>query len=226
MKQKTKRNYLNMKYIIPALLSIVLLSACYPDYGLGVNDYRTVVTVYDTAADFTTLHTYYLIDSVYHLTDSGALDDITRKYDQRLLSGVAAQFNSYGWTRVVDTTGAAPDCMVRVTASTATTVGYYYNWYPYYGYGGGWWGYPGWGYPYYPPYGGTSYYSYSTGSVFVSLDRFEPPATQTDSLRIRPLWLGSSNGLLSSSESENVTLITYSMQQMFRQSPYLILTTP
>jgi len=215
-----------MKYIIPACLALVVLSSCYPDYGLTVNDYRTVITLYDTAQNFNELKTYFLLDTVFHLVDEGADDDITRKYDDRILKGVAAQFDSYGWTRSFDTTaGGVPDCIVRVTASTSTNYQYYWYGYPWYGYGG-WWGYPGWGYPYYPPYYGGAYYSYSTGSVFVELDKIVEPVVPTDSLGLKPIWFASSNGLLGSAEQENVTIISGAMQQMFRQSPYLILATP
>ncbi|MBI2794818.1 MAG: DUF4136 domain-containing protein [Ignavibacteria bacterium] len=213
-----------MKYIIPTLHALGIVASCKPDYRTSVEDYRTVVTIYDTSQNFNDLRTYYLFDTVHHLVDSSVvtIDEITRKYDQRLLSGVAGLLDSYGWVRITDTVGAPPATTVRITASSSTTWGYYYSWYPWYGYGG-WWGYPGWGYPYYPAYGGYTY-SYSTGSLFLQMDGVQLPSTAADSLQLRPLWIGSSNGLLSSSEADNAAIISNAVQQMFRQSPYLVLT--
>jgi hypothetical protein len=105
---------------------------------------------------------------------------------------------------------------VRISALKNVTIGYYYNyWYPWYGYG---WGYWGWYYPPYYPSG--SYYTYTTGSVVVEMDKVREIADK-DSLEMRAIWIGSSNGLLSSAESSNVQYISAGVRQMFTQSPYL-----
>ena len=194
-----------------------------------------VITLYDTAtydnpAERAELGTYFLIDSVFHLLDEGQRDTITRKYDDELIDFVASNFNSMNWKRITDTAGGVvPSTLVRITVSTATTSGVYWNWwggwYPWYG--GGWWGYPGWGWGgYYPPYwGGGSYYEYSTGSVIVHQDRVHVPANPTDSLELSPIWIGTSNGLLATGTSANLEIIATEMRQMFSQSPYLVITS-
>lgn len=207
------------KFIVLLSACAVLLTSCYTDYGLTTEDYRTVVTIYDTTAGaFDGLQTFYLVDSVFHiLGDSTKLDDIPRAYDQALLDGIAANFVSMGWVQVTDTNGALPHTTVRVSALQNVTIGYYYNYwyYPWYGYG---WGYWGWYYPPYYPSG--SYYSYTTGSVIVEMDRVTQ-RENNDTLQMRALWIGSSNGLLSSSEASNVQYISAGVRQMFDQSPYL-----
>ena len=224
-----------MKYFLPLVFIALLLPACYPNYGLTTTDYRTVITLYDTAtydnpAERAELSTYFLIDSVFHLLDEGQRDTITRKYDDELIDFVASNFNSMNWKRITDTAGGVvPSTLVRITVSTATTSGVYWNWwggwYPWYG--GGWWGYPGWGWGgYYPPYwGGGSYYEYSTGSVIVHQDRVHVPANPTDSLELSPIWIGTSNGLLATGTSANLEIIATEMRQMFSQSPYLVITS-
>ncbi len=211
------------KFLVLIATSAILLTSCYSDYGLTTEDYRTVVTIRDTADGmFDNLKTFYIIDTVYHvLGDSTALDDITRAYDAKLIAGVAANFVAMGWDQVTDTTGAPPHTVVRISALKNITVGYYYNyWYPYYGWGYGW----GWYYPPYYPSG--SYYTYSTGSVLVELDKVELPALPSDSSRMRAIWIGSSNGLLSSTQSNNIPMIADGVRQMFTQSPYLYRNEP
>lgn len=223
-----------MKYLIPLLLVVLLVPSCYPDYSLTTEDYRTVVTLYDqemydTPENKAQLTSFYLIDSVFHVLNEGEEDTITRKYDRQLLDYVASNFRSLNWQQVTDTAGGViPSTAVRVSVSSSTTIGYYFNywggWYPWYG--GGWWGYPGWGWGgYYPPYwgsGGT--YSYTTGSVFVQQDLITLPANPADSVDLKPIWVGSSNGLLSSSTKSNLDILAYEIRQMFTQSPYLAIT--
>ena len=168
-----------MKYLIPTLLvglvaSAVFLPSCYPTYGLTTTDYRTVVTVYDTAQDFNELQTFYLIDSVFHIVDEDEKDTITRKYDEEVIAFVASNYQSLGWTRITDTLGnEVPSTVVRISVTGSVNSGGYWNWwggwYPGWGWGG-WWGYPGWGWGgYYPPY--WTSYEYTTGSLIVQQDK-------------------------------------------------------
>jgi hypothetical protein len=203
--------------LVLAVLALGIAS-CVPDYGLGVADYRTVVTLRDSSTDFTTYRTYFLRDSVFHILMDGDDDDITRKYDQRLIDGVAGNLAAYGWIRVYDSTQGLPDAVVKISVTRNITSGYYWDywyggWYPWYGWGWGWY------YPYYPP-GSWNTYSYSTGSLIVEMDKIKRRAT-SDTLDLQPIWIGSSNGLLSGGEQTDVQLISQGARQMFTQSPYL-----
>ena len=106
-----------MRFIVPIIAATLILLAsvlpsCYPTYGLETTDYRTVLTIYDTSANFNELRTYYLVDSVFHILETGIKDDITRKYDDELLSKVASNFDTYGWTRITDTALMMPSIWV------------------------------------------------------------------------------------------------------------------
>lgn len=217
---------MKMKTIVTTALLAFGLVSCVPDYGLTIEDYRTIATLYDTAQDYNKLGSFFLIDSVYHILKDGEKDNISRTYDQRILKAFASQMEARGWTRITDTAGNnIPKTLMRVSVTSSVTVGYYYDyWYGWYGgWYGGWWGYPGGGW-YYPP-GYWNTYSYTTGSLITELDEIVLPANQGDSINLRPVWIGSSNGLLSSSEGTNVTIITNAISQMFNQSPYLVLSS-
>ncbi len=219
---------MNIKTLLVAVAVSIGLAACVPDYGLTTEDYRTIVTVYDTAKDYNQLGSFYLIDSVFHILNDGEDDDISRAYDQRILNAFASQLTARGWRQITDTAGGdIPKALLRVSVTSSVTIGYYYNyWYGWYGgWYGGWWGYPGYGWGWYYPPGYWGSYSYTTGSMIAELDEIVPPPTPGDSAELRPVWLASSNGLLSSSEGTNVTIITNAITQMFTQSPYLVLST-
>ncbi|GEM_PF-1156475 len=219
--------------LIPVVITMMVLPSCFPDYGLDVEDYRAVFTQYDTAvydnpAAKAELRSFYLVDSVFHVIDPNSKDTITRAYDRQLLSFVASNFRSLNWTQITDTAGGVePSTIIRVSVSTQTNIGYYLNswntWDPYWG--GGWWGYPGWGWGgWYPPYwGGSGRYTYATGSLFVQQDRIVPASNPSDTAALHPIWLGTSNGLLTSDQQSNINMLSVELRQMFTQSPYLAL---
>lgn len=219
-------------YLLPLIAVACLLPSCFSDYGLDVEDYRSVLTQYDLATyDNETakaqLRSFYLVDSVFHVIDPQSRDTITRAYDQRLLEFVASNFRSLNWTQITDTVGGnVPSTIVRVSVSSKTNIGYYLNswnsWDPYWG--GGWWGYPGWGWGgWYPPYWSGGRYTYSTGSLFIQQDRVVIPEQAQDTVALHPIWLGTSNGLLTNDEQSNINMLSMELRQMFTQSPYLAL---
>jgi len=69
----------------------------------------------------------------------------------------------------------------------------------------------------FPP---TNTFTFSTGSVIVEMDKVREREL-TDTVDIDLLWIGSSNGLLSTSQNNNIQLISSGVRQMFTQSPYL-----
>lgn len=210
---KNKRKKLIVIFLSIMLLSFLLYS-CYPDYGLSVTDYDTVITLFDSEADFNK-PTYAMPDSVVHFVDEGTSeDDIDRSKDQLILSTVANNMAALGYTRVTDSTAAAPAFAVLVGVTTSdnyTTV-----WYPGWGYwyGWGWWGgYPGWGYP-----GGSVTYSYTTGTIFITM--INPDKLNPDTQTYGAVWLARLNGILSNAVNSNQR-ITQGINSAYSQSPYL-----
>jgi hypothetical protein len=212
---KTKKKKLLVIFSLLILSSFVFYS-CYPDYGLTVSDYDTVITLYDKDANFKK-PTYAMPDSVVHFVAEGEEDNVDRRQDALILSTIASNMTSLGYERVpVDTTAAAPGFVIIVGVTVTDNYGQAY--YPGYGFWGGWgwWGgYPGWGYG-----GGSVVYSYTTGTIFMTM--LDPDKLNTGDNTFGAVWLARLNGVVSSSSSINVSSrTTQRINDAFNQSPYL-----
>jgi len=210
---KTKKKKLIVLFSLLILSSFVLYS-CYPDYGLTTSDYDTVITLYDNSADFNK-PTYAMPDTVVHFVEAGEEDNVDRSKDALILSTIANNMTRLGYERVpVDTSADAPDFVILVGVTVTDNYGTAY--YPGYGYWGGWgwWGgYPGWGYP-----GGSVTYSYTTGTIFMTM--IDPEKHNSGSQTFGAVWLARINGVVSSSLNTS-TRITQRINDAFNQSPYL-----
>ena len=109
--------------------------------------------------------------------------------------------------------------MVLVSASRQQ------NWVAWTNWGWGSWGFwPGWGYwPGYGPGWGIGYpwvsvSNYETGSVFITM--VNPNQANSGEQEIPAIWGAAINGLLGSTAG-NQAFITQTVEQAFRQSPYL-----
>ena len=208
---KTKKKKLIVLFSLLILSSLVLYS-CYPDYGLTTSDYDTVITLYDNGANFNK-PTYAMPDTVIHFVEAGQGDNIDRSKDALILSTIQSNMMSLGYTKVETTNPDAPDFVILV--GVTVTDNYGQVWYPGWGYWGGWgwWGgYPGWGYP-----GGSVIYSYTTGTIFMSM--LDPTKVNSDNT-YGAVWLARINGVLSNSLNTS-TRITQRINDAFNQSPYL-----
>jgi len=196
------------------ILSSFVFYSCYPDYGLTTADYDTVITLYDKDADFKK-PTYAMPDSVVHLVAEGEEDNVDRSKDALILSTIQSNMTSLGYTKVDTTNPDAPDFVILVGVTVTENYGQAY--YPGWGYWGGWgwWGgYPGYGYG-----GGSVIYSYTTGSIFMSM--IDPDKINADGT-YGAVWLARINGVVSSSSTINVSSrITQRINDAFNQSPYL-----
>ena len=205
-------------YGIFLLVSVVMVS-CYPGGAEYYSDTDIVVTDYDSAF-FATHHvkTYYLIDTVVFLTDDP--EEVEHKYDDMILSTIDENLKQIGY-QPVDTSGdVPPDVLVTATITTSTSEGWVpgYPYYPYYPWDW-WWGYPGWdwwwGYPggYYP-----YYYSFSTGTLFITMGDPNNPIEDDGEVKLPVVWGAAFNGMLSSSTSDMKARIERSINQAFNQS--------
>ncbi len=210
MKAKLKKLVVLFSILI---LSTLFLYSCYPDYGLTTSDYDTVVTVYDSDANFNK-PTYVMPDSIVHFVEEGEEDNVDRSKDALILRTIADNMASIGYERVpLDTSADAPDFVILV--GVTVTDNYAAVSYPGWGYWGGWgwWGgYPGWGYP-----GGTVVYSYTTGTIFMSM--LDPDKINSDET-FGAVWLARINGVANSSLNTSAR-ITQRINDAFNQSPYL-----
>lgn len=204
--KKVKQMKLLLITVLFALTS-VLLSSCYPDYGLTVQDFDIVYTVRDNAADFQIYRTYTLPDSVLKIGSGGILEPNNGTNDALIISELNKQMQAYGYTLSADS--ASSDLSIYVGVTSSTTVTYYPGW---------WGGYYGWYYPYYG-YGGYSY-SYTTGSLFITM--IDNAKFNAQEQKIGSVWNAAMNGVLdSTTPAELRTRIVNGIDKMFAQSPYL-----
>ncbi|RKY93266.1 MAG: hypothetical protein DRQ13_09680 [Ignavibacteriae bacterium] len=212
---KTKKKKFIVLFSLLILSSFILYS-CYPDYGLTTSDYDTVITLYDNSADFNK-PTYAMPDTVVHFVEEGEEDNISRTKDALILSTIASNMTKLGYERVYYeiTPADTADFVILVGVTTAENYGHVY--YPGYGYWGGWGGWYGGYYPYYPGWGYSYTYSYTTGTIFLSM---------LDTEKINPgdsfkaVWGARLNGVLNSTAS-TTSRITQRINDAFNQSPYL-----
>lgn len=217
----------SIKMFVYIGLFSLILSGCYPDNGLVVEDLDLAITYYDTEKDFSKLNTFFLYDTVVHITLE---DTVSRKYDEHILSQLRQNFINNGWEEITDTTNNKNNIDAVVLASVISQEFNYYYWYDYwYWYPWDWFYYPNssYYYNYYPGYyPGYVYYSYTIGTVFCQLIDIkslyaEEPQNNKIDVRVPILWTGAINGILSGSKTNIDSRITKQMKQLFDQSPYL-----
>lgn len=197
------------------MLSLVMYG-CYPGGADTYNDTNLVFTVYDEDFNFASERTYYLVDSVIYLDSTATHIAVI---DNAILSEIAAQFNSIGYTRAMTINDPSEVNIVVMAAFLKNNV-QGVSYYPGYGgWYGGYWGY--WGYPGYYPGGYYPVpYSYDIGSVFI--DAFDSQnLDSTPGVIPNIVWTVAINGLLSSTTSSNTSRIKTTIDQAFAQSPYL-----
>ena len=151
-------------------------------------------------------------DTIEHIIAEGEKDDISRKYDSYILQQVASQMDLRGFRRITDITSETPDVLLVLSVATRENYVAYANYY----WGGYWPGYGGW---YYPWYGGTTVYSYSTGTLFMNMldaSRFDP-----ENKLFAATWVGAVNGLLGDTSTNTKVRLSQSIGQAFVQSPYI-----
>lgn len=208
--RKIKQIKLLLILVFFAVTSVVLTS-CYPDYGLTTSDYDIVATFKEDANDFqaykTNGATFFMPDSIKRILDNnGGISGQAGQYDQAALDEIARQMVAYGYTRVNSPQNA--DVYITVGATSSENIVYY---------PGYWYGWYGWYYPWYG-YGGYAY-SYTTGSLFVTMiDKSKIDETNQITGAV---WAGAANGVLDDTYANILTRVINSVDKMFEQSPYL-----
>ena len=197
-------------FLIPT--SVILIEGCYPNNDITIEDSDIVFTTYNDSVNYGALSTYFMPDTVLPIVDPDDPEDYSNPYQSLMLNTVASNMAAYGYTRV-DTTGNTPDVAVVLSVVTTTNVnvGWYY---PYWGYGWGYWG--GWYYPYYPPI--PYYTSYTTGTLVINM--FHRQIVGTDTITTQ-YWSAASNGILESSTSNMENRIKSVIDQAFIQTPQI-----
>ncbi len=205
-----------MKKLIYIGLAAFALTSCnlYPGGDTRTEQLDVVVTQYDLNADFSTMKTYAVSDSVKPISsdpNSPPSFIISDEMSNVVIQTVKANMAGYGWT-LVDTS-MKPDLVIDLSATVTRNTNVYGS-YPGYG-----WGYPGygWGYPWYPYY--TTVTSYEVGSfVLVGLDFKNIDHTNQT---IPVLWHGLAQGPIINNVDDPLSRVQRDIDQVFEQSPYL-----
>ena len=207
----------------------LLIFSCYPDGPTVTEDLDLVGTMHDPEFDFRGADTYSMPDTVIHIIgEDGKEEDIDHSFDELMLLTVKTNMDALGYTfEEFDTINPA-DVVLLISAVSTTNSGIIYDpgwWWGYWGYWPGWGGYypgfgPGWGYDY--PWGYPMYYSYSTGSVFVTM--VDPGQYDPDEETIGVVWMTALNGLLQGSKSQGETRIMEGINQAFKQTEDILKT--
>ena len=207
-----------IRYISITLLvgMVLILAACYSDYGLSTKDYDVVATAYKKDNDFSKYKTYSMTDEIVHIGEDGEPVDGPGDYDQLIIDQVVSNMAAIGYRRETNPAVNPPDIAIVIAITTSTNIQSYYS----YNWGGYWGGYYGWGYGgyYYPPYwwGGTVVV-YQTGTVII--DMIEP--TEGDNPIYGSVWFATINGLLDDTPANVRSRLVTEIDQAFNQSPYL-----
>lgn len=201
-----------MKHFFRASL-VLLLAGCYPQGPEYVEDTDVVYTTYDERFTFNTKETYAMPDMIVMDVeiDNGdtTYEYMPDKFAKPIFDKIIENMTALGYDQVdIDEN---PDLLLTPAAISSTTYfySYWYDWWYgcYYGCGWGW---------YYPPYYTIS--SYTTGSMIITLT--DPNAAADSPInRSQTVWISAANGLVS--YAYDITRVTRSIDQSFRQSPYL-----
>jgi hypothetical protein len=209
----------------------VLAVSCYPGGPSVTEDLDLVGTMHDESFDFQGAATYSLPDTVIHIIgEDEDPEDVNRDYDDLILSLTKTNMDALGYQYMeFDTTNPA-DVVLLATVLVTTSSGIYYDpgwWWNYWGYWPGWGGYPGypgwgpgWGYGY--PWGYPIYYSYSTGSIFLTM--VNPEDYDPDDKTIGVVWTAALNGLAQGGKQSTRTRISEGINQAFKQSEQILKT--
>jgi hypothetical protein len=196
-------------FSLMAIISGLFLWGCYPDGPSYTQDLDIVITHHNPDYNFVAKGTYAMPDKIVKITGSLQEGD-TPEYLPAvnatvILGAIDANMQSLGWTKVA--LDGSPDLLMAPAAWETTTIYYYYDyWY--------WW----WGgyYPYYPYTPPVYSYSYTTGSLLMTMS--DPDELNGNGNPIQQ-WTGVLNGILN--DKFDNTRVTNLINQAFEQSPYL-----
>ncbi len=199
-----------------AIVTLIgFISGCYPKDDLTIENTDLVITNYNPGYNFSSINTYFMPDSIYHITDDSAEPD--RTWDEFVIGEIAKNFDALGYTRVpvYDNTNP-PNVVVVVTVNSSSTADIFsFPWFE------GWydgWEFNGyvWGYPWWDEY--TVIADHAIGTIYWQM--FDPAKIDYQLQTIFIEWIAIINGIVDASTSNS--RISKGINQAFKQSNYLI----
>ena len=209
-----KKNLFKYLLLTVITMGILIFQGCYPENDLTYEQTDVVLTTYNDSVDFSSLNTYYLSDTVYILDEDD--EQVPLENQDIIVDNIVSNMTSAGYTRITTEEQGKPDVVILVGAFTSTTtnVGWWYPYYPGWGWGG--WGgyYPG---GYYPGYPYVS--SYTTGTVVWDMANPDDYDIIKGDTVARVYWNCGIQGVLSGGSSDS--RIIKGINQAFAQSPQI-----
>ena len=118
-------------------LVVLCMASCYPEGPDYVHEKDIALTHYDEKADFSTLKTFVIPDSVVYVQGDSNATGLANELKEEILSLVKQNFEAYNYQLLTDEEAEAqtPDFVVTVTAFATPTFSYnswgnYWGWYP------------------------------------------------------------------------------------------------
>jgi hypothetical protein len=218
---KSRHAQAGRRTIIGAAVSVfamLTLASCTPETGpQSIQDYDVVVTLYDKSADFGSIRTYLMPDSVVHFQNSDhPADGISHDYDDLILERVEYNLQAIGYTKETDPEHNAPDVYVLVSAASSQWRAVDYSWLPRWG----WWAYwpdaaSDWMFMS-PYYAGGSVFTFSTGTLLIDMADYRDADPENGTMP--GAWTAAMNGLLAADTPQR--LVDF-IDRAFHQSLYL-----
>ena len=191
----------------------VFITSCQKDPDTDKLDRNYLVyTNYDIDTDFSTIETFYVIDSILIIGNSEKPTYWKNNNSQQIINAYNDRLESRGYIRVPEPGEA--DVILQLSYINNT---YYFTSFgpgPWWSSYPGYWNWGGWGWYY--PY--TFDYSYSTGSIIAELVNTNAPTAQNDRLTV--IWNAYICGLLNGNNL-SLSRTMSAIDQAFIQSPYL-----
>jgi hypothetical protein len=190
-------------------------AGCHPEQMSGSDPYDSIVTVADTLANFSTFAKFYIPDSVVHIGPGAVVDDIPHTYDTLIVNQIVLNMAARGYKRtlILDSAEVTLNPMVTLNENYDYTTG---DWCTLWG-----WAYESWACAsWIPAYPTGLAFTYSTGTLVIPMADLRAGTPPTFSPPI--IWFAAINGVVDGSTSSTAaTLIAESINQAFKQSPYI-----
>ena len=198
-------NHLKNITILAALLLII--SSCHKDPPKQYDETDMTITFYNTDFSFSSYTNFIMPDSTVLKTKIMTESEVAKLYEdggisEQTLQILEDRFTALGY-HLVDSLADADFIALPTILMMQQDQQIWYN-------PGWWWGYPGGYYPY--------YYSFSTGTLFITMGDPNNPIVDGDEVKFPVVWGGAFNGMLSSSTSDMNARIKRSIDQAFSQS--------
>lgn len=192
-----------------SILITGMIVGCHPGGAEYVDELDLVLTKYEESFDFESASTFALPAKIPKVT--GAIIEgeepeyLNQEQANLILNKIRENMIDRGYVETDIPTEA--DLIIRPATISSTTVVLYCDYWSGYW---DWWYYPGYGGCYYP-----TGYTYTTGSLLITMQNGSPTPEVVN------VWGAAINGLLEDSKASIEARVQKGIDQAFQQSPYL-----